>query len=102
MNPMDTLVGDATARLADLERAMHDLAEVRGRHTTPDGLITALVDGHGALIELHLAEAITTLPAREIGPAVAAACAEAAARAAERRAEVVAQLSAAFTHHATP
>ena len=59
---MDARVADATDRLADLERALHDLAQIRGRHTTPDGLITALVDGHGALIELHLAETITTLP----------------------------------------
>lgn len=100
MNPMDTLVARATDRLAELEHALHDLAQVRGRHTSPDGLITALADGHGALVELRLTEAITTLPAREIGPMVAAACAAAAAEATQRRDEILAQLTAAFAGRA--
>ena len=74
MNPMDTLVARATDRLAELEHALHDLAQVRGRYTSPDGLVTALVDGNGPLVELHLAERITTLPARSIVSAGAAAC----------------------------
>lgn len=100
MSGMDARVADATDRLADLERALHDLAQIRGRHTTPDGLITVLVDGHGALIELHLAEKITTFPAREIGPMVAAACADAAVEAARRRDGILAELTTAFTGRA--
>ncbi|WP_068275065.1 YbaB/EbfC family nucleoid-associated protein [Aldersonia kunmingensis] len=95
-NEMDALVARATARLEDLESAMHGIGQVRGTATSIDGLVTAEVDGSGALIDLRIAEAITSHPVGEIGPLITRTCAEAAAAAAIARARVVETLNVQF------
>ncbi|MCX5044472.1 YbaB/EbfC family nucleoid-associated protein [Aldersonia sp. NBC_00410] len=95
-NEMDALVASATARLENLEAALHGISQVRGVATAQDGLVTAEVDGNGALVDLRLAEAITAHPPAEIGPLVTRTCAEAAVDAARQRARVIERLSAEF------
>lgn len=97
---MDVLVARATRRLEDLETALDGLQQVRGRAVSVDGLVSAEVDGNGALVDLRLAEAITTLPAADVGPLITRTCAEAAHAAAEQRARVVETLNGAFTGQA--
>ena len=95
-NNRDTLVARATARLEDLESALHGIAQVRGTATSTDGLVTAEVDGNGALIDLRITESITSYPAAEIGPLITRTCAEAAAAAAIARGRVVEKLNVQF------
>lgn len=97
---MDALVARATRRLEDLESALHGLRQVRGRAASFDGLVTAEVDGDGALIDLQLAEPVTTLPAADIGPLITRTCADAARAAAEQRARIIESLNGAFTGQA--
>ena len=100
MNPMDTLVARATDRLAELEHALHDLAQVRGRYTSPDGLITALVDGHGALIELHLPRRSPRFPPARSARWSLRPAQQPRPRRRQRRDEILAQLTAAFAGRA--
>ena len=93
---MDALVTDAAAKLESLETALHGLNQIRARFSTDDGLVTAEVDGNGALTGLWLAEGITQRPAREVGPLITWASQEAARRASDQRSAVLARLNAGF------
>ena len=96
MGLMDELVADATGKLEHLEAALHSLGTLRERVSSPDGTVTAEVDGNGALTDLELTEAITTVPAKDVGPLIVATCHRAAAAAGARRAQVIAELNRAF------
>ena len=91
---MDELVADATGKLEHLEAALHSLRQVRERATS--GPVTAEVDGKGALLGLWLDEAITDLPARDVGRLIVATCHRAAQAAGSRRAQVLSNLNEAF------
>lgn len=93
---MDALVSTATAQLESLEKALHGLDQIRGRFRTDDGIITAEVDGNGALIGLWLAEAITRHPPAEVGPLITWVVQQAAQIAVAERAKVLAQLNEDF------
>ena len=95
MGAMDAIVADATAKLEHLEAALYALQHVRERVTS--GPVTAEVDGNGALTGLWLEEAITGVPARDVGPLIVATCHRAAQAAGARRAEVLTNLNQAFT-----
>ncbi|MFF3569420.1 YbaB/EbfC family nucleoid-associated protein [Nocardia jiangxiensis] len=94
---MDALVAAATEKLEALEAALHGLGQVRGKHTTDDGLISVEVNSDGALVGLRLAESITTRPPADVGQAIIAACTQAAQDAGEQRSAVVATLNSSFT-----
>ena len=96
---MDALVAAATEKLEALEAALHGLGQVRGRHTTDDGLVSVEVNSDGALVALRLAESITSRAPAEVSQAIIQACAQAAQDAGEQRSEVVATLNSSF---ATP
>jgi DNA-binding protein YbaB len=83
------------ARLAEQVRAVRDgVEEVRGTGYSDDGLVTAVVDGRGALLELELDPRIYRSPnAAELAAQIVAAVREAAAEAgsqAEKLAEKLA------------
>jgi DNA-binding protein YbaB len=71
-------MGDEMARLeasarARLER-MHELGEgirgIRVRQASPDGLVTAIANGNGGLLDLRLSEGISRLSPDEFSRAV--------------------------------
>ncbi|MGX1806508.1 YbaB/EbfC family nucleoid-associated protein [Nocardia sp. NPDC055321] len=95
-DPMDALVNDVATRLDALETALDGLSRVRGRFGSPDGSVTAEVDGEGALTGLWLAESVTTRPPADVARLILWACGEAAAAASARRATVLARLNAAI------
>jgi DNA-binding protein YbaB len=93
---MDALVAAATEKLEALEAALYGLGQVRGRHTTEDGLVSVEVDSDGALVSLRLAESITSRSPAEVGQAIVWACSQAAQDAGEQRSGVVATLNSSF------
>ncbi|WP_216897572.1 YbaB/EbfC family nucleoid-associated protein [Nocardia alni] len=93
---MDALVAAATDKLEALEAALYGLGQVRGRHTTEDGLVTVEVDSNGALVGLRLAESITSHSPAEVGQAIIWACTQAAQDAGEQRSAVVSNLNSSF------
>jgi DNA-binding protein YbaB len=96
---MDALVAAATQKLEALEAALQGLGQVRGKHTTDDGLVSVEVNSDGALVALRLAESITSRAPAEVSQAIIQACTQAAQDAGEQRSEVVATLNSSF---ATP
>lgn len=94
---MDALVNQANQRLAALRSAQDGLAEVRGRHTHEDGLVTAEVDCNGALVALKLAESLTARPPSEAAQLILQACRHAAVDAGRQRSAVVNRLNEEFT-----
>ncbi|WP_280435586.1 YbaB/EbfC family nucleoid-associated protein [Nocardia carnea] len=93
---MDALVAGATQKLEALEAALYELKQIRGRFTTEDGLVSAEIDSDGALVDLRLAEGVTSLPPAETAQLILAACRQAAEDAGGRRSEVVAALNESF------
>lgn len=93
---MDALVASATAKLEHLEAALDSLQKLRARFTAPDGVVTAEVDGNGALVGLWLDETISAMSPKDVGAAITQACQHAAGLAGQRRAEVLSRLNEAF------
>lgn len=81
---VDDVLGRARARAAACAEAAETLTGLRGRARTPDGAVDAVVDCHGALVSLTLADGIVGLGAERIG-ALIVSTAQAAARAAQSR-----------------
>lgn len=94
---LDALVNQANQRLAALQTAREGLSQVRGRHTTEDGLITAEVDCNGALISLKVAESITARTPSETAQLILQACRQATVDAGRQRSAVVNRLNVEFT-----
>ena len=93
---MDALIEGAQAKLEHLETALEAMEKVNARFTTDDGVVTAQVDGNGALTGLWLDESITNMPASQVGPLITWAGQQAAQQAAEQRAQIVERLNAGF------
>ncbi len=72
-------------RLDALERTVEQLGAVRGTASSPDGRVTARVDGSGALEGLELAEPIGGTDPRELAAVILATVHEAARQAAAAR-----------------
>lgn len=72
---------------------MHDLADrlagIRVRETSPDGTVTAEVDGNGALCDLVLAPSISAMSPSEFESVVVGTAGRAAHLAITRRGELV-------------
>jgi hypothetical protein len=93
---MDALVAAATDKLEALEAALYGLQQVRGRYTTDDGAVRVEVDSDGALVELTLAESISSRPPAEVAQLIIWSCQQAAQDAGTQRSDVVATLNSAF------
>lgn len=94
---MDALVERATQKLEALETALRDLKGVSGRFRTEDGLVTAEVNHEGALVGLHLSEAVTKHPPAEVAQLILWACGQAAEAAGQERSKVIAALNTSFS-----
>ena len=64
---MDELEARAQRSLNTLRDLADEMSAVRGRETSPDGVVTAVVDGNGALLELQLSAGIAKLTPAEFG-----------------------------------
>lgn len=93
---MDALVAAATEKLEALEAALYGLGQVRGRHTTEDGLVSVEVNSDGAMVGLRLAESITSHSPAEVSKTIVWACTQAAQDAGEQRSAVVSTLNSSF------
>lgn len=89
---VEEIVERAQSRLGALESARDDLRGVVGAAQSPDGRITAYVDGTGALVDLRLAESVCGMDARKLSTAVLTTAHEAARVAAVRRAAMMDEL----------
>ncbi|GGK56516.1 YbaB/EbfC family nucleoid-associated protein [Nocardia camponoti] len=90
---MDALVAGVQEKLAALEAALYGLKQAEGEFTSTDGLVTARVDSNGALVDLRLAEGITSLPPTEAAELIVATCRQATEAASAERSKVVAALN---------
>ena len=95
-NKMDALVDGAQQKLEHLETALDAMQTISARFTTDDGVVTAQVDGNGALTGLWFDESITNMQAKDVGPLITWAGHQAAVKAAEQRAKIVARLNEGF------
>lgn len=83
-DPVETVLARARARAAACAEAAEALAGLRGRARSADGAVEAVVDCHGALVSLTLAQGIGALGAERMG-ALIVATTQAAGRAARSR-----------------
>jgi hypothetical protein len=91
---MDRLEAAVAARLDRLRALSADMAAIRERHSSPDGLITVAVDGNGALLELTLAPGIAALTPSGFERAVVDTAMSAARAAFARRAALITEFNA--------
>ncbi|MFX1757972.1 MULTISPECIES: YbaB/EbfC family nucleoid-associated protein [Rhodococcus] len=94
---VEAIVDRAHLRLDALERTVERLDAVRGIASSPDGRVTARVDGSGALEGLRLSEPIGGADARELAAAILATVHEAARDAAAARVTAMEELRASLT-----
>ncbi|MGU3582716.1 YbaB/EbfC family nucleoid-associated protein [Rhodococcus sp. C26F] len=93
---VEAIVDRAHVRLDALERTVERLSAVRGTASSPDGRVTARVDGSGALEGLELAEPIGGTDPRELAAVILATVHEAARQAAAARVSAMDELRAAL------
>ena len=93
---VEAIVDRAHVGLDALERTVERLGAVRGTASSPDGRVTARVDGSGALEGLELAEPIGGTDPRELAAVILATVHEAARRAAVARVSALDDLRAAL------
>ncbi|MFQ6324611.1 YbaB/EbfC family nucleoid-associated protein [Nocardia sp. CWNU-33] len=86
---MDELEARAHRRLNRMRDLADEMTAVRVRETSPDGVVTVVVDGSGALQELELSTGITKLSPAEFEHVLVSTAGQAARRAFAERAELV-------------
>ncbi|MEV6427878.1 YbaB/EbfC family nucleoid-associated protein [Nocardia sp. NPDC051463] len=86
---MDELEARAHRRLNRMRDLADEMTAVRARETSPDGVVTVVVDGSGALRELELSTGITKLSPAEFERVLVSTAGQAALRAFAERAELV-------------
>jgi hypothetical protein len=89
VDPVDHVLARARARAAACAEAAETLAGLRGRARTVDGAVEAVVDCHGALVSLTLAQDIGALGAGRIGELIVATTQDAGRAARLRRRSVL-------------
>ncbi|MBF6297646.1 YbaB/EbfC family nucleoid-associated protein [Nocardia amamiensis] len=86
---MDALEARVHRQLNRMRDLADQMAAVRVRETSPDGAVTAVVDGNGALVDLELSGAITKLSPAEFERILVSTAASAARRAFAERGALV-------------
>ncbi|MBJ8338588.1 YbaB/EbfC family nucleoid-associated protein [Antrihabitans sp. YC3-6] len=86
---MDALEDRARRQLDRMRELNEQLAVIRVRETSPDGQITAEVDGLGTLLDLEFTHAISKLSPKDFETLLVATAGMAAQRAFARRAQLV-------------
>ncbi|MGK8553658.1 YbaB/EbfC family nucleoid-associated protein [Nocardia gipuzkoensis] len=86
---MDALEARVHRQLNRMRDLADEMAAVRVRETSPDGAVTAVVDGNGALVDLVLSGAIAKLSPAEFERILVSTAASAARRAFAERGALV-------------
>lgn len=94
---LDTLIDGAHDRLDALRRTHDRLDRIRCRLTSPDDVVTVVVDGSGALVELELAENLASIAPGVLAATIVDTAAEAAAAALAERETILHGLHGSFT-----
>ncbi len=96
---MDALEARVQRQIYRLHELSEQLAGIRVRETSPDGEVTAEVDGNGRLLDLEFGAKIATLSPANFEKLLVATAGMAAQRAFERRAEFVTSFNADETDY---
>ncbi|MCZ4559248.1 YbaB/EbfC family nucleoid-associated protein [Rhodococcus sp. IEGM 1401] len=94
---LDALVGSALHRLDALRETHERLDRIRIRLTSPDYLVTVVVDGSGAVVELELAENLGSVAAHALASTITVVAADAARAALDQREVILQSLQGSFT-----
>ncbi|MEV0252253.1 YbaB/EbfC family nucleoid-associated protein [Nocardia sp. NPDC050712] len=86
---MDELEASVQRKLYRIRDLVDDMGAVKVRETSPDGSITAEVDGNGALLNLEFSQEISRLSPEDFEATLTATARAAAAAAFARRADIV-------------
>jgi DNA-binding protein YbaB len=86
---MDELEARAHRRLNRMRDLADEMTAVKVRETSPDGLVTVVVDGSGALLDLELATGIAKLSPTEFEQVLVSTAGQAARQAFGQRADLV-------------
>jgi hypothetical protein len=86
---LDTATADTRHRVDSYQRMAAELASVRGRAASPDGLVSAVATASGALCAITFSESIRTVPPATLSAAVLHTVAAARMAATRDQAEVV-------------
>ncbi|EOM75442.1 YbaB/EbfC family DNA-binding protein [Rhodococcus rhodnii] len=93
---IDAIVERVQNQVAVLDQALGDLQGVRGRASSPDGLVTAEVDGNGALVGLWIDDAVARHDAAHVAMLVTQTASRAAADASAHREQLMATFADDF------
>ena len=99
---MDALEARARRQLDSLHTLNESLQGIRESETSPDGEVTAVVDGVGALVDLHLSERISRLSGTDLASLVVATSHVACQRAFARRAAILHEFNDEFSTLVSP
>ncbi|GAA4826574.1 hypothetical protein GCM10025787_00160 [Saccharopolyspora rosea] len=86
---IDTAAAENTARAESYQRMTERLAEVRGRATSPDGVVTVVAGADGAVHSITFSDQIRNVAPQALSASVVHTIAQARAMAAREQAEVV-------------
>lgn len=94
---LDTVIDNARHRLGGLRETQERVDHIRIRVASPDGLVTVVANGTGAMVGLDLAEGLGSVTAHELASTIVLTAAEAASAALDQRDTILQSLQASFT-----
>lgn len=99
---MDEVEARARRQLDSLQSVNERLAGIVESQTSPDGEVTAVVDGVGALVDLSFSERIGQLSGQEFASLVVSTSHVACQRAFARRAAILEEFNEEFSELVSP
>lgn len=94
---LDSIVERADRALATMHDASETLSALRVMRRSVDGLVTVLVDGTGAMIDLELGPDLSRTSVRHLEAAIVATASEAATEALRQRARILEQMQSSLS-----
>lgn len=94
---LDSIVERADRALATMHDASETLSALRVMRRSVDGLVTVLVDGTGAMIDLELEPDLSRTSVRHLEAAIVVTASEAATEALRQRARILEQMQSSLS-----
>ncbi|WP_209205488.1 YbaB/EbfC family nucleoid-associated protein [Rhodococcus sp. 1R11] len=94
---IDAVIDNARHRLDRLCETQERVDHIRIRVASPNGLVTVVADGTGAMVGLDLAQDLGSVSAHELASTIVVTAAEAASAALDQRNTILQSLQASFT-----
>lgn len=98
---MDQLEARAQRQLDSLNTVSERLAAIKVSETSPDGEVTAVVDGNGALIDLNFSDQVRTLNGKQLSRLIVATSGVACQKSLARRARIMQEFTESFSELVT-